>query len=58
MAKIDVNGYDPNKPIEHNIKFLRSMINKAKQASNTTRSASLAQARREQLKMSKFIKKD
>ena len=38
--------------------MLRSMINKAKQATNTDRLASLAQGRREQLKMSKFIKKD
>ena len=34
------------------------MINKAKQATNTNRGASLAQSRKEQLKMSKFMKKD
>ena len=34
------------------------MISKAKQVTNTNRGASLAQNRKEQLKMSKFIKKD
>ena len=28
--KIDLNAYDPNKPIDHNIKLLRGMIRKAK----------------------------
>ena len=57
-AKIDLRAYDPDKPIEHNIKVLRNIINKAKLASNTTRTASLAASRREELKMTKFMKKD
>ena len=57
-AKIDLKAYRPDKSIDYNIRVMRSMINKAKLATNTTRSASLAQGRKEQLKMSKFIKKD
>lgn len=57
-ARIDLKAYDPNKKIEHNIKVLRGMISRAKKATNTNRSASLAQSRHEQLKMSKFFKKD
>lgn len=57
-AKIDLKAYRPDKSIDYNIKVMRAMINKAKVATNTTRSASLAQGRKEQLKMSKFIKKD
>ena len=57
-AKIDLKAYRPDKSIDYNIRVMRSMINKAKMATNTTRSASLAQSRKEQLKMSKFIKKD
>ena len=57
-AKIDLNAYDPNKPIDYNSKMIRSMINRAKQATDTNRTARMAQNRKEQLKMSKFIKKD
>ena len=46
-AKIDIHAYDPNKSIDHNIKVLRSMINRAKQVTNTNRGASMAQNRKE-----------
>ena len=36
-AKIDLNAYRPDKSIDYNIKVMRSMINKAKLATNTTR---------------------
>ena len=41
-AKIDLKAYRPDKSIDYNIRVMRSMINKAKIATNTTRSASLA----------------
>jgi len=45
--KIDLRAYDENKSIEYNIKVLRAIINKAKQATNTNRTASLALGRKE-----------
>ena len=58
-AKIDLKAYDPsNSNIEQNIKILRGMINQAKQATDTDRAASLEQGRRDQLKITKFFKKD
>ena len=53
-----MNAYDANKSIEYNIKVLRKIIHNTKQATNTNRAARLAQNRKEQLKMSRFIKKD
>lgn len=41
-AKIDLKAYKPGKSIDYNIKVLRSMINKVKQATNTNRSTSEA----------------
>lgn len=56
--KINLKAYDASKSIERNIKVLRKIIHNTKLATNTNRAASLAQNRKEQLKMSKFIKKD
>ena len=57
-TKIDIKAYNPGKSIDYNIKVLRKMINNAKQATNTSRAVMEAQNRKEELKMSKFIKKE
>lgn len=58
MQRLDLNQYDSNKPIEHNIRVLRGMIHKAKVMTKTTGPTQNAQTRREQMKMGKFIKRD